>query len=113
MYGCGKCKMNFDSHLARYQHLQTHVDPNLNEFWNRQRRFTYETNCYTEVSDAICPFCQETIAKGYIMLGRHLGRHMEEISFAVVTKPYEEWKFYDDTISADTGILLHAAERYA
>lgn len=33
------------------------------------------------------------------MLGRHLGRHMEEISFAVVMKPYEEWKFYDDTVS--------------
>jgi hypothetical protein len=32
---------------------------------------------------------------------------MEEISFAVVTRPYEEWKFYEDTISPSTWIPSH------
>ena len=27
---------------------------------------------------------------------------MEEISFAVVSKPYEDWKFYDDTSSGSS-----------
>jgi len=28
---------------------------------------------------------------------KHVGRHMEEIAFAVVRKPYEEWDFYSDS----------------
>jgi hypothetical protein len=64
----------------------------------------YEFNRSNELRGVICPFCQEEIAPGKVMLGRHLGRHMEEISFAVVMRPYEEWKFYDDTISTGTRI---------
>jgi Fungal Zn(2)-Cys(6) binuclear cluster domain len=30
-------------------------------------------------------------------VGVHLGRHMEEIAFAVVTKPYDDWEFYSDS----------------
>ena len=30
---------------------------------------------------------------------RHISRHMEEIAFAVVPKPYEEWEFYSDSSS--------------
>jgi hypothetical protein len=83
------------------------VDPQLTAFWNRQMRFSYKT--YTRrnlAADVVCPFCREKVAPGKVMLGRHLGQHMEEISFAVVTKPYEEWKFYDDTLSSGTNIFL-------
>ena len=42
----------------------------------------------------LCPFCDEKTDRGTRARGDHLGRHMEEIAFAVVTKPYEEWDFY-------------------
>lgn len=45
-----------------------------------------------------CPFCQETVsANNRRGRGRHLGRHMEEIAFAVVPKAYEDWEFYSDS----------------
>ena len=42
----------------------------------------------------LCPFCDEKTDRGTRARGDHLGRHMEEIAFAVVTKPYEDWDFY-------------------
>ena len=52
------------------------------------------------VEDILCPFCQEKIKPGgQRVIARHLGQHMERISFAVVTRPYSSWKFYDDTPS--------------
>ena len=47
-----------------------------------------------------CVFCEEVLSKGSRReYGRHLGRHMEEIAFMVVTKPYEDWDFYSDASS--------------
>ena len=43
---------------------------------------------------SLCPFCDEKTDRGTRARGDHLGRHMEEIAFAVVTKPYEDWDFY-------------------
>jgi hypothetical protein len=51
-----------------------------------------------------CPLCQEPIRDQF---GRHVGRHMEEISFAVVTKPYEDWDFYDGSSGSSRGDCLH------
>ena len=45
-------------------------------------------------ADQKCLFCNEDIGFGRTERGRHIGRHMEEIAFAIVTKPYEEWDFY-------------------
>lgn len=45
----------------------------------------------------ICLFCGEEIATTKEDRGRHIGRHMEEIAFTVVSKPYEEWDFYSDS----------------
>jgi hypothetical protein len=63
----------------------------------------------------VCPLCKEAIGPLSAMLelspkilGRHIGRHMEEISFAVVTKPYEDWDFYDG--SSASSRLLPATE---
>lgn len=45
--------------------------------------------------DKGCVFCGEQMnGNGY---SRHVGRHMEEIAFSVVSKPYEEWSFYSDS----------------
>lgn len=52
------------------------------------------------IENVQCPFCQEKIKPGgRRTLARHLGQHMEKISFAAVTKPYAGWKFYDETSS--------------
>ncbi|KAL8671359.1 MAG: hypothetical protein Q9168_004141 [Polycauliona sp. 1 TL-2023] len=47
-----------------------------------------------------CPFCGEHVQAAAIDKrgrGRHVGRHMEEIAFTVVPKPYEDWEFYSDS----------------
>lgn len=45
-----------------------------------------------------CPFCQDTVpAIEKLGNGRHVGRHLEEIAFTVVPKPYEDWEFYSDS----------------
>ena len=44
-----------------------------------------------------CLFCGEVLSEaGGHEYARHIGRHMEEIAFAVVRKPYEDWEFYSD-----------------
>ena len=44
-----------------------------------------------------CRFCGEDLSEVWgHEYARHVGRHMEEIAFAVVTKPYEDWEFYSD-----------------
>ena len=47
-----------------------------------------------------CVFCEEVLSMaGPEERSRHVGRHMEEIAFMVVTKPYEDWEFYSDASS--------------
>ena len=49
--------------------------------------------------DFLCPFCGFTCkgAKGPNSRTRHVGRHMEEIAFTVVSKVYEDWDFYSES----------------
>lgn len=42
-----------------------------------------------------CLFCGE-VTYGHTY-SPHVGRHMEEIAFSVVSKPYEDWSFYSDS----------------
>ncbi|KAF3938805.1 Ankyrin-1 [Dactylella cylindrospora] len=51
------------------------------------------------VAESSCPFCGQDIPGSRNALMQHLGRHLEEISFAVVAKPYKEWQFYEDSVS--------------
>ena len=44
--------------------------------------------------DPKCVFCNEDLGFDRPKRVRHIGRHMEEIAFAIVTKPYEKWDFY-------------------
>ena len=50
-----------------------------------------------------CTFCGLTTtgAMGKNSWCRHVGRHMEEIAFTVISKTYKDWEFYSD--SATTG----------
>ncbi len=44
-----------------------------------------------------CFFCGKVLPEaGLEERSRHVGRHMEEIAFTIVTKPYEDWEFYSD-----------------
>lgn len=45
---------------------------------------------------AKCLFCGVQTRIGGDSRARHLGRHMEEISFALIGTPYKEWDFYSD-----------------
>ena len=45
-----------------------------------------------------CPFCGEAYSWP---APQHYGRHMEEIAFSVVSKPYENWSFYTDSLSGE------------
>ena len=48
-----------------------------------------------------CVFCGEVLLEdGWEERVRHVGRHMEEIAFTVVTKSYEDWEFYSDASSS-------------
>jgi len=50
-----------------------------------------------------CLFCGERLSDlMYSERYQHIGRHMAEIAFGFVTKPYEDWEFYSDS-SSNTG----------
>ena len=49
-----------------------------------------------ESATGVCVFCGEQTGGKTNSREKHIGRHMEEIAFAVVRKPYEEWDFYSD-----------------
>ena len=50
-----------------------------------------------ESATGVCVFCGEQTGGKTNSREKHIGRHMEEIAFAVVRKPYEEWDFYSDS----------------
>ena len=48
-----------------------------------------------------CVFCGEVLLEDeWEERVRHVGRHMEEIAFTVVTRIYEDWEFYSDASSS-------------
>lgn len=57
-----------------------------------------ESQKTTQKDDIACLFCREILSNAKrIERARHVGRHMEEIAFSVVTKPYEDWDFYTNS----------------
>lgn len=64
-------------------------------------------------ASVVCLFCGDRTEEGsgHGSRGRHVGRHMEEIAFTVVSKGYEEWEFYSDSSSARSDLM--ASERPA
>ena len=51
----------------------------------------------TRICHWLCFFCGERLGEGWMKDSIHICRHLEEIAFAVVRKPYEEWDFYSDS----------------
>ena len=49
-----------------------------------------------------CIFCAETLVFGCDTLGGHVGRHMEEIGFTVVSRPHSAWDFYSGLSSCSS-----------
>lgn len=52
-----------------------------------------------------CLFCGEetdTVKDGR---SRHIERHMEEVAFMVVSRPYEEWDFYSDSSANESSAI--------
>ena len=47
--------------------------------------------------DGRCSICGEALKDKLEKSIRHVARHLEEIAFAVATKPYEDWEFYSET----------------
>lgn len=95
IYRCAveDCHETFKDLRARLQHIKSHqLEPitSIHEVMPNP----------VERSD--CIFCGNWIGAGKLKLARHLGRHMEEISFAVVTKTYEDWESYEDSSHADS-----------
>ena len=56
----------------------------------------------TRAGPASCPLCSEELTSSNIHTRfKHVGRHMEDIAFAVVPRQFEDWTFYSES-SADS-----------
>lgn len=95
------CGLEFDNQESFREHLkETHLgsattDNDLNEIVKKcERRKPLPAGQTT-----ICPLCRETISETRKSIRRHLGRHMEEISLAVV--PTENYNLEREESSED------------
>jgi len=95
IYHCAikDCHETFNDLRARINHIKTHPLGPV--------RSTPEVMA-NPVEGSDCLFCGKRIEAGKLNLARHLGRHMEEISFAVITKTYEDWESYEHSSHADS-----------
>lgn len=46
-----------------------------------------------------CTFCEEIVSGGSYDKLKHIARHMEEITFSIVPRQYEQWDFYTEASS--------------
>jgi hypothetical protein len=53
-----------------------------------------------------CVFCGEDLALTLRARFSHVGRHIVEISFTVIPRPYEDWEFYSESTMAIPRDLL-------
>jgi hypothetical protein len=81
--------------------------------WNRLHEHLHHSHPSQVAAMCLssCVFCDQKIEGTIRDLMRHIGRHMEEIAFAVVPRAYEDWAFYSDSDDAtklklefDTGV---------
>ena len=64
-----------------------------------------------ESAARVCLFCGEEFRIDDH--AKHVSRHMEEIAFAVVRKPYEDWDFYSDSSGPFDGeVEAHLFRRF-
>jgi hypothetical protein len=67
--------------------------------WNRLHEHLHHSHPSQAAAMCLssCVFCDQKIEGTIRDLIRHIGRHMEEIAFAVVPRAYEDWAFYSDS----------------
>lgn len=53
-----------------------------------------------------CLFCDEVVYGKPSTRFSHVGRHMEEMAFAIVPRQYEAWEFYSDAGTSVRSILI-------
>lgn len=103
IFACDHCGKKFNRKRDARKHLhfdQCGGNPRGKTKSSGEKRKIGFSVVEERVADSVCPFCTKPITGGRGYLTQHLGRHLEEISFAVVRKPYEEWQFYEDSVSA-------------
>ena len=86
---CPQADTQYTSRVHFIEHeLQKHEGASLYE----------EKTLTSKPHTTSCCFCREQFpSRDKTQLGRHVGRHMEEIAFAIVPKTYEVWEFYSDS----------------
>ena len=82
-----------DCHMADFQFRSRSIFlAHLNQSHGFREKLSTATTCL---------FCNEALSASHREDSKlhawHLGRHMEEVAFGVLTKPYEEWDFYYDS----------------
>ncbi|OAL48501.1 ankyrin [Pyrenochaeta sp. DS3sAY3a] len=101
-YACSACPQTFSRKRDGRKHIYFDFENCNGLSYKRGRKKIYVKQEIVERSN--CPFCNQEIAESRNVLMQHLGRHLEEISFAVVSRPYEEWQFYEDSVSAKSSV---------
>ena len=66
-------------------------------YYNHYQKCADSTITTKSQENVTCIFCGEKTGTGDNSREAHIGRHMEEIAFSVVSKPYDEWEFYSDS----------------
>jgi hypothetical protein len=95
------CNQTFKKKSSVKEHFSSHFASKYDQNrWMKMNRYRSYKWLEAKIEGVTCPLCKEQVEPEVVTLGRHVGRHMEEISFAVVTRPYGDWKFYTDTSSA-------------
>ena len=90
---CEEPTTQFESRRSYMTHeLQLHEK-------RKRRDELFVVRAWMETATYTCVFCGEDLGPSFNKRERHVGQHMEEIAFAVVSKPYEEWDFYSDCSS--------------
>ena len=102
------CDLADEQYISKFEWL-LHEDLNhITEFGAGHFRAGKKPDQPSEL--LLCPFCGERMDRGELARGKHLGRHMEEIAFAVVTKPYEDWDFYStSSLRSEYATYAHPA----
>jgi hypothetical protein len=82
--------------------FSTRVDARLHCYSHSTSWDTPQYDCFSKPpASSDCPFCEERVEGAERMLMYHLCQHMDEIAFAVLTKPYKEWDFYSESQSSE------------
>jgi hypothetical protein len=98
---------NHSIHIRRKKDWQKHVLEDLRPYQCVMDSCAQSEETFSSVKDLVkhhqerhsikfaeCPFCDFNLKADLHLQIKHMARHMEEIAFAVVPRPSENWEFY-------------------